>query len=145
MSFVQLHRRAQALAAHLLAAGVAPGEPIASLMPNQIEAVWVSYALKMAGVAETPLGFGLTDEELSWCARLAGFRKVVTLQTRARAMHALGFEPIDPLPDADCDRAPSGPPLAPVEGAVDGRILFTSGTTGKPKGVVYTHEARRIG
>ena len=145
MSFVQLHRRAQALAAHLLASGVAPGEPIASLIPNQIEAVWVSYALKMAGVAETPLGFGLTDEELAWCARLAGFRRVVTLRTRAPAMHALGFEPIDPLPDADCDSAPGGPPLAPVEGAVDGRILFTSGTTGKPKGVVYTHEARRIG
>ena len=145
MSYAQLHRRAQALAAHLLARGVTPGEPVASLMPNRIEAVWVAYALKMAGVAETPLGWGLTDDEVAWCARLAGFRKVVTLPVRTSAMQSLGFETIDPLPDANCDHAPVGSPLPPVDGSLDGRILFTSGTTGKPKGVVYTHEARRIG
>lgn len=142
IDFATLIGRAARLAHLLRARGVQPGEVVASSLRNSIEAVWVSTALRLAGACETPLNAGYTAAERAHCLSLAGARLVVTTAAQAAAFVALdcaviAVEGVDAMP---------GDPTAlpPVPGDAWGRINFTSGTTGKPKAIVVTHQARWI-
>jgi len=142
LSYAAMCARAHALAGKLLATGLGPGASLATLLPNSLAAVWTSYGVTLTGAAETPLSWGYTADEIAWSARIAGFRMAVTRHERAAALQALGIETI--LVE-DLNEADPQPALPPVPAQARGRILFTSGTTGKPKGVVYSHGRRWIG
>ena len=142
LSYADLSARAHAVAAHLLGLGLRPGDPVASLLPNSLEAIWLSYCLKLAGLAEVPLGWGYTADEIRWCARVSGAKILITREARTALAVEAGLQPLMstsiPLHD-------SGATLPPVPGTTPGRILFTSGTTGRPKGVVASHARRWMG
>lgn len=140
LSYEALSERAHALAEVLVARGVAAGTPVAILLPNGAEAVWCAYGVRLAGAADAPLGWGSTDEELAWAARVAGFAVVITTADRAAAVRGLGLEPL--LPGTVRARPAGQEAWAAVPGDATGRILFTSGTTGRPKGVRYSHGRR---
>ncbi len=140
LTYEALSDRAHALAEVLAARGVTAGTPVAILLPNCAESVWCAYGVRLAGAADTPLGWGATGEEIAWAARLARFRLVITAAECADAVRALGLEPLLP------GTISAGPAAAQARDAVPadatGRLLFTSGTTGKPKGVRYSHGRR---
>jgi len=134
--------RAARLTEMLLAAGVRPGEPVATFLRNGIPAVWASYGVKMSGAAETPLNPALTEDERRYCVGLAGVRHVVTAAAVAPFFRSLGCDVIA-VEDVPADPGDPGR-IPPVPAQVWGRIIFTSGTTGRPKAIVHTHEARWI-
>jgi len=142
LSYAGLCARAHALAARLSGAGLGEGDAVAILLPNSLAAAWASAGVTLGGAAETPLSWGYTADEIAWSASLAGFRVAVTRRERASALRALGIEAIaiEDLADAD-----PGATLPAVPAGARGRILFSSGTTGRPKGLVYSHGRRWIG
>jgi acyl-CoA synthetase (AMP-forming)/AMP-acid ligase II len=143
LSYDDLSRHAHGLAAQLAALGMGVGKSVATLLPNSLAAVWASYGIRLTGAAEAPLNWGYTDDEIAWSANLARFKIVITTQGHCAArLSALGLEPllIDDIPHSNLAKT-----FAPVPAHAWGRIIFTSGTTGKPKGAVYTHERRWIG
>jgi acyl-CoA synthetase (AMP-forming)/AMP-acid ligase II len=143
ISHSDLAAKAAALGERLLAAGVQPGEPVATFLRNGIPAVWASLGVKISGAAETALNPALTEDERRYCVSLAGVRRVVTSTVAAPFFRALGCEAIEVEALANACGDPARIPPVPAQSW--GRIIFTSGTTGRPKAIVHTHEARWIG
>jgi acyl-CoA synthetase (AMP-forming)/AMP-acid ligase II len=141
LTYAALSARAHALAGQLRALGITPGESVAWSLPNGPDAVWASYGITLHGAAETPMAPSLTAEEVGWFAGLAGTRWVVTQSSRQGFFAALGMKAI-----AIEDIGPAGPsPREAVPGEFRGKIIASSGTTGKPKAIVYSHGKRAIG
>ncbi len=141
MSFADLMARANALARHLRGDDAAiAGKPIATFLRNGLPAVWASYGLMLAGACETALNPHLGDAELRHCLDLAGVGLVVTDRAAAPRFAALQV-PVLTVEDLEAARAPLDRALvAPAD--TWGKLIFTSGTTGKPKGIVYSHHGR---
>ena len=147
LTYSELNRLAHLLAQQLLNEGLQPGEPVASLVPNSIEAVWASYGIRLAGATEIPLSWGYTLEEIQWCAQLSTFKKVVTTADRRSELAELTSQTlvVEDLVSAGRLSTPTPRTCPPVAFTQPARVLFTSGTTGKPKGVLYTNGARWLG
>jgi acyl-CoA synthetase (AMP-forming)/AMP-acid ligase II len=140
ISYAALFRKAAALGRGLLEAGVGPGEPVATFLRNAVPAVWASYGVTLSGAAETALNPGLNEADRRHCLALSGARHVVTSARQADFFSGLGLAVhcVEDIGEMDLD--PAAFPAAPLEGW--GKIIFTSGTTGLAKGVVYDQRGR---
>ena len=134
-----LAERAARLAAALLASGLQPGDRVAIFMRNHPAYLEVLYGAWWAGLAVVPMNAKLHLREAQWIldhaqARWAFITPDVGagLQAPDRTVDASGpgYEALlAPAPAAIAERAPDD--LA--------WLFYTSGTTGKPKGVMLTH------
>src|SRR4051812_14685478 len=134
----ELHERVGALAAAFARLGVAPGDRVAILMTNRVEFVEATLAANAAGAIAVPVNFRLAPDEVAYVLGDSGARLLVTEPMLARQARDV------PLLVAGDDyeaAITAAEPAAPV--AVDERdvalIMYTSGTTGEPKGAMLTH------
>ena len=144
LRFDALAQFAGAVARDLLASGLKPGDAVATCLRNGIPALWASVGVKLAGACETPLNPVFSAQERRYCLELAGVRRVVTTRDEAPFFVALGLATTLVEDIAKAGASAVLDTLPPVPSATWGRIIFTSGTTGRPKAIVHTHGARWI-
>ena len=154
VTFAELATRVEEVARGLAARGVRPGDRVAVLVPPGIELTTLVYAVWRIGavvvVADAGLGLGRLGAALrsSGPRHVIGIRPALALAAAARVpgerllVTPSGAE-LDAL--AVVGRGLSGtadllPGPGEVTGDRDGAVLFTSGATGPPKGVVYTRD-----
>lgn len=151
-------RRSRRLASALTGLGLRRGDRVASLLWNQAEHVEAYLGVPLAGGVLHTLNLRLHPDELSFIANHAGDRLLiiddVLLSVYEKIRDQVKFERVIVVPFGGCTIPPgcddyedllsggsadfTGPQLDENEAAV---MCYTSGTTGRPKGVVYSHRA----
>lgn len=142
--------------AHRLSAELAPGDRFAFLCKNSIAVLALYYGAFRVGAVPVPLNFRLAPPEWLFIARDAGARLVVAESEFTAAFEGVREElgvpclvtmPTEPVPDhwADFDAEVAARPVSAPSTVVDERDdlyqMYTSGTTGLPKGAILTHYA----
>jgi acyl-CoA synthetase (AMP-forming)/AMP-acid ligase II len=138
--FADVIGRAAAVAAALRARGLEAGSPVATVLPNRAHAVWGSIGITLSGAAEVSLNAVMTAAELKYCLDLIEAKAVIADEKTAATVRSAGYRPllIEEIGATRADVVDD----APVSGDLWGKVLFTSGTTGRPKAIVHTHRGR---
>ncbi|TCP60369.1 malonyl-CoA/methylmalonyl-CoA synthetase [Rhodovulum bhavnagarense] len=137
--------------AHVLTqAGLAPGDRLAAQVPKCPQALALYAACVQAGVIFLPLNTGYTVEELRYFVENSGARMLVCDPDRAGALaslahaadavlHTLGADGTGTLM-ADAAGQPDGFDTVPRGRDDLAAFLYTSGTTGRSKGAMLSHD-----
>ena len=146
LSYGALWRRAGALAARLLAAGVAPETAVALCLERGAEAVVAMLAAWRAGACAVALDPAYPDARLRYLLADSGAALLLCRGADAARLAPLrGNATLFDL-DADADALPARPAPArdgPVHPDSLAYLIYTSGSTGQPKPVAIPHRALR--
>ena len=170
LSYAQWDERATRLAQALIGLGLNPGDRVALLAYNRIEWLEIYTALARAGLVAVPVNFRLAGAEIAYIVQHSQARAFIVQDALCPVMDKVRAElPIDSgayvrLADAEGDAnsvesgGPQGwleyealiaaAPATPVDRGVRPEDLFalmyTSGTTGRPKGAMRSHQGNAL-
>ncbi len=162
VSYGEVNSRSNRVANALLARGVQKSESVSVMLPNCEEFLPVWYGILKAGAVMSSINTAYKGDFLSWTINLVEAKKliisdvflerldfimkelpllehVIVLQTGAQEGPdpSLKWEPLSALMDSP-DNEPDGVEYSWID---DARIMFTSGTTGRSKGVIKQNAA----
>ena len=154
VTYSELLDRTASIAGHLADNGVVPGDTIAILLPNSVQWVEVCFGITRAGAIGVPISYDSSEPEIAYRLSDANCKAVFTTAERADLFVKLqkgtpnlktlivtdrGSSSATTLRYADLiGRAAKSAPRDPMLMHEPAYILYTSGTTGRAKGVNLT-------
>lgn len=165
-SWKETHTKACQYAAYFLELGVKPGDLVAFYLQNSPEFIFAWLGLWAIGCAPAMINFNLAADALVHCLRISGAKVVIVdeeekvrtrIESDRQTIEALGMQPIvlsGELKSTIAVKTAERPDDSYREGLKPGfpsALLYTSGTTGLPKGAslptaeMHQYGARRAG
>ena len=161
ISYADLHRQADKTSCWLQAVGIEKGDRVAVMLNNSIEFIEIFLACSRLGAIFVPLNCRVSARELEYYIKNSRPRLFIFEQSGSRMVHALNLKNILPpmvlamVGDASkthgvlnytgetaafYDKQPFiTKTLGPSDPEEPQVIMYTSGTTGRPKGAVLSH------
>jgi acyl-CoA synthetase (AMP-forming)/AMP-acid ligase II len=143
LSYAELEAASNRIAHVLRDLGLRTGDHVAILMENELELFPVVWAAQRTGLLYTPVNWHLTVDEAAYIVDNCGATVLVSspaLESLAAAAAQRSSRAVTRLlVGGDLDELAAAAPATPVEDEVEGYyMLYSSGTTGRPKGILPT-------
>ena len=155
MNYAEMNTLANRCATVLTSLGIGEGDRVALLMPNSVEFCCLFYGAAKIGAVAVPLNTRLAAPEVDFILSDSGSKVVIYGEPSATVVDATKADtnfsctvtdwvPVGDSIDSLGERlkaAAVNEPAGEFGGADNLFIMYTSGTTGHPKGVVHTHDS----
>ncbi|HEV7602783.1 MAG TPA: AMP-binding protein [Bradyrhizobium sp.] len=144
ISYAAFHQRIQIVGGWLASRGIGADDVVAVLMKNSAAFLDVAFAVSHIGAIFLPINFRLSPDEVAYIVENSGARILIAdEELAASAAGATPIVPVDEAAQANAARlAPDAKP-APAHRRLPSdlmRLMYTSGTTDRPKGVMLTYQ-----
>lgn len=157
LTWEEMNRQANQIAHFYLSIGIHRGSHVGLMMKNSIEWLPIYFGILKSGAVVVPLNFRYDADSAVYSIRFADLDALIFDADASSVIHqiltrTLGLRsflymgsredcpafafPIQDIWETQPENEPDLPPLEPME---DAAIYFSSGTTGVPKAVVYSH------
>ncbi|HVV13687.1 AMP-binding protein [Amycolatopsis sp.] len=135
----RLHQRVQALAGGLHLRGVGKGDRVAILLSNRPEFLEAMIAANALGAIAVPVNFRLAPAEIAYILRDSGASVLITEPGLANQTGESPIVLVTGESYEDVINAGATPPVTAIGERDTALIMYTSGTTGSPKGAMLSH------
>ncbi|MGE5524331.1 MAG: AMP-binding protein, partial [Rhodospirillaceae bacterium] len=153
LTYRGLHASSDRLARHLYARGYHKGDKIALMLHNSYQTARLLIGLMYAGFVAVPLNLLSQRSQLEYVLDHSDTRLVFTsrelegdLRAALRGVtRTIAITVIDPDATEFLEGATPDVPVPDIAESDDSLLMYTSGTTGRPKGVLHTHKSVTAG
>ncbi|MEO0357546.1 MAG: AMP-binding protein, partial [Pseudomonadota bacterium] len=142
LTWRDLRDTARSMAQGLTALGIGPGESVAIVHPNGRDGVLALYATLYGGFRATMINLAAGPDAIGYALDHSGAGFAFVHDSHANAIQAVAPESLTFITD---DLLPGQGDLMPVVPDQHALLMYTSGTTGQPKGVVHTQASLLAG
>jgi fatty-acyl-CoA synthase len=139
ITWASLHERVNRLAAGLAGSGIGKGDRVVVLMTNRPAFAESILAVNALGAIAVPVNFRLAPDEVEYILRDSGARLIMTDDVLAPLAAGAAGDRVPVLVAGTALPADGRQPQVAIDERDVALIMYTSGTTGSPKGAMLTH------
>ncbi|MFB4158955.1 class I adenylate-forming enzyme family protein [Geomicrobium sp. JSM 1781026] len=155
-TYAQLDEKANRYGNHLRSLGVKQGDRVGMLLTNSLEYIGLYFAIARIGAIAVRLNFRLTSQEYAYLFDDAGMHVLIFNDEFTCVVQGAGAKHIDhylclcadgePVPSwsrsfSELEEGSCAPiSTASIQSTDPVMLMYTSGTTGRPKGAVWSHD-----
>ena len=144
LTYAEFHRRIERCGGWLARQGIGVDDVVAVLMKNSAAFLELAFAVSHVGAVFLPINFRLSREEVGYIVGNAGAKLLIADEELAPlACEGVALTLLDEAAQSDSTRIAAKAEPAPMRFRRPSdlfRLMYTSGTTDRPKGVMHTYE-----